>query len=261
MNTLIAIDKTGSYRIYITCTKDVIATAEAIHASSNPSLGMTIAAAGVMGLMLKGQRDKLSLIFKNGDEIVATANADGDVKAYISSDDLNLKGGQLTVIKDLGLKEPYVGKIELETGDISKDLAKYFAISEQQPSAVALAPNGGFIIQVLPNADDEALTKLEDTLFMMDNIALLIEDTQNDPKKLIEHIFGVENEIEILDERNIQWRCDCSRERMEAALVSLGRNDLQTIIEEDGKAELTCQFCRSSYQFSKEELMEILENA
>ena len=261
MNTIIAIDKTGSYRIYAAATKDMVAAAEEVQQSADPSFGMVLTAAGLMGLMLKGRGDKLTLIFKNGGEILATANAAGEVKGYISSETLDLKGGQLTVIKDLGLKEPYIGKVELETGYVSKDLAQYFVKSEQQPSAVALAPNGGFIIQVLPNADEEALAKLEDTLFMMDNIALLIEDAKNDPKELIKYIFGTENDIEILDERNISWHCDCSRDRMRAALASIGKKDLKEIIEEDGKAELTCQFCRSSYVFSKEELMEILENA
>ncbi len=262
MNTIIAIDKTGSYRLYAAVTTEMVTAAEEIHQSSNSSFGMVLTAAGLMGLMLKGQRDKLSLIFKNEDnsgEILATANADGHVKGYISEDNINLKGGSLTVIKDLGLKEPYIGKIELESGDISRDLAKYFAVSEQQPSAVALAPNGGFIVQVLPDANDEVISKLEDTLFMMDSIALLIEDAKEDPRELLKLIF--KDDIEILDEREIKWQCDCSKDRMAAALVSIGKKDLAEIIEQDGKAELSCHFCRSSYSFTKEELMEIYKNA
>ena len=262
MNTNISIDKTGSYRVYAAVTAEAVAAAESIHQSANPAFGMVLTAAGLMGLMLKGQRDKLSLIFKSEDgaaEILATANADGEVKGYISSDNINLKGGSLTVIKDLGLKEPYIGKIELETGDISRDLAKYFAISEQQPSAVALAPNGGMIVQVLPNADDEVITKLEDTLFMMDSIALLIEDAGYDKDELLKKIF--KDDLNKLDEREIKWHCDCSKERMTAALVSVGKEDLSAIIEEDGEAELTCQFCKSAYKFSKEELLEILKHA
>ena len=261
MNTAIGIDKTASYRIYAACTAGAVAKAEGIHQSSNPAFGMVLTASGIMGLMLKSKGDRLSLIFKdiNGEEIVATANALGFVKAYISRDDLSLKGGSLTVIKDLGLKEPYIGKTELKTGDVSRDLAEYFAVSEQQPSAVGLAPNGGLIVQVLPDAKEEVISALEEKLFMMDNIALLIEDSKNNPKKLTELIFG--GEIKLLDERDITWRCDCSRERMKAALVSLGRRDLKEIIEEDGRAELTCQFCKSRYNFDKDELTEILENA
>ena len=262
MNTSIAIDKTGSYRVYAAAAEELVAAAESIHQSSNPYFGMVLTAAGLMGLMLKGQRDKLSLIFKSADgsaEILATANADGEVKGYISSDNIDLKGGSLTVIKDLGLKEPYIGKVELKTGDISRDLAEYFALSEQQPSAVALGPNGGMIVQVLPNAQDEVLTKLEDSLFMMDNIALIIEDVKNDHKELVNKIF--KDDVRIIDERELKWHCDCSKERMAAALVSIGREDLLSIIEEDGEAELTCQFCKSSYKFNKEELTEILKNA
>ena len=266
MNTVIGIDKTGSYRVYAACCGDEIAKAESIHQSSNPAFGMAITAAGIMGLMLTADGDKLSLIFKGDaeegvrpDEIVATANAKGTVKAYISSDSIKLKGGSLTVIKDLGLKEPYIGKTELESGDISQDLAKYFALSEQQPSAVALAPNGGFIVQVLPDADDEVLTKLEDTLFMLDSVALLIEDAEGDPAKLTELIF--KDDVRILEERDIKWQCDCSRDRMKDALISLGKKELSQIIEEDGQAELTCQFCRTTYLFDKEELTELMKNA
>jgi len=262
LNTIIGIDKTGSYRVYAAVTSEMLTKAEEIHQSSNPAFGMVLTAAGLMGLMLKGQRDKISLIFKNADgdkEILATANANGETKGYISADDINLAGGSLTVIKDLELKEPYIGKIELETGDVSRDLAKYFAISEQQPSAVALGPNGGMIVQVLPDAKDEVLNALEDKLFMMDSITLLIEDAKEDSKELAHLIFG--DDLEILDSRDIKWQCDCSKERMAAALVSLGKKELMQIIEEDGQAELTCQFCRSSYKFDKEELMEVFKNA
>jgi len=262
MNTSIAIDKTGSYRIYAAATKDMLAAAESIHQSSNPSFGMALCAGGLMGLMLKGKKDKLSLIFKSEDglsEIVVTANAEGEVKGYISDDSIVLKNGFLTVIKDLGLKEPYIGKTELKTGDISKDLAEYFAVSEQQPSAVTLAPNGGKIVQVLPNADEEVIAKLEDSLFMMDNIALIIEDSGNDHREMISRIF--KEDAKLLEEREIRWHCDCSRERMAAALASIGREDLSAIIEEDGEAELKCQFCKASYKFDKGELEEILAYA
>ena len=114
-------------------------------------------------------------------------------------------------------------------------------------------------MQVLPDADDEVLTKLEDTLFMLDSTALLIEDAKGDPAKLTELIF--KDDVRVLEERDIIWQCDCSRDRMKDALISLGRKDLQQIIEEDGKAELTCQFCRSKYSFDKEELTELLKNA
>ncbi len=262
MNTIIGIDSSASYRVYAAVSSEPVAAAEAVHKSCSPAFGMVLTVAGLMGLMLKGKRDKLSLIFKNKEanaEILATANADGKIKGYISSDDIALKGGSLTVIKDLGLKEPYIGRTELESGDISKDMAKYFAVSEQQPSAVLLAPNGGLIIQALPGAQDEVIEKLEDRLFMMDSLLLLIEDAGGDIDKLVSIIFG--EELKLLDRRNISWECDCGKEKMAAALISVGKKDLAAMIEEDGEAELTCQFCRRSYKFSKEELTEILRNA
>lgn len=298
-NTLIAVDKTGSYRVYLTVTTDAVIKAAKIHDCTPlaaAALGRTLTAAGMMGLMLKGNREKLSILFKGdgpAEEILACSNAAGKVKGYIHNPyiDLPLKdtgkldvggaigNGTLTVVKDLGLKDPYVGKIELVSGEIAEDLTQYFTASEQQPSSVALGVRmdlegkvnaaGGMIIQVMPNASDECLTALEDMLFYMDSLTLLIQDAaemegESQVRNLFELIFRSlpdEFKPEILDERSIEWECDCSRERMEAALVSLGKDDLNHIIEEDGKAELTCSFCRSSYTFNKEELEAIRDNA
>lgn len=262
MNTVIGIDSSASYRVYAAVTTELVTAAEKIHQSSDPAFGMMLAAAGLMGLMLKGQGDKLSLIFKDAEgssEILASADSQGRVKGYISSDGIELAGGSLTVIKDLGLKEPYIGRIKLETNNVSQELARYFSISEQQPSAVALAPGGGMIVQVLPGASEDIIAGLEDRLFMMDNMALLIEDAKGDIDELMKLIFG--GELKLLDHREISWRCDCSRGRMAAALLSIGKKELANIIEEDGEAELTCQFCRRSYKFNREELTEILKNA
>ncbi len=293
MNTLIAVDKSGSYRIYLTVATQLAEEARRIHQTSptaTAALGRSLIAAGLMGLMLKGDGDKLSLIFKGegpAREILATADAKGRVKGYIASPDadlppradghLNVGGllapGTLTVIKDLGLKEPYVGKIDLVNGEIAQDLTQYFAVSEQQPSSVALGVRldengcveaaGGFIVQVLPNASDACLDKLEETLFLMDALTLLIRDT-HEPKALLARIFrDMPDEFspEILDERQISWNCDCSRERMERALISIGKRDLAQIIAEDGKAELTCQFCRKHYTFNEAELTALLKEA
>ena len=297
-NTLIAVDKTGSYRVYLTVTTDVVKKAAQIHGCTPlaaAALGRTLTAAGMMGLMLKGEGEKLSVLFKGdgpAEEILACSNAAGNVKGYIHNPylDLPLKDtgkldvggaigrGTLTVSKDLGLREPYIGKIELVNGEIAEDLTQYFTVSEQQPSAVALGVRmdlqgqvdaaGGMIIQVLPDATDACLTALEDMLFYMDSLTLLVQDAAamegDQTHNLLHLIFDAlpeEFRPEILAERNIDWVCDCSKERMEAALVSVGKTDLTQIIEEDGKAELTCSFCRSSYSFNKEELLAIRENA
>lgn len=286
-------DKSGSYRVYMTITTDMVKRAREIHhtaPTATAALGRTLTAAGLMGLMLKSDADKLSLIFKgNGmaKEILATANAKGEVKGYIANPSadlppkadghLNVGGiiapGNLTVIKDLGLREPYIGKIDLVNGEIAQDLTQYFAVSEQQPSAVSLGVRldgegsicaaGGFIVQVLPNAEEAAIAALEENLFLMDALTLLIQDAGN-PRALLKLVFKDmpdEYKPEVLDERQIEWKCDCSKERMERALISIGPKDLAEIIEEDGKAELTCQFCLNKYTFNKEELTDLLKEA
>ena len=298
-NTIIAVDGTGSYRLYLTITTDAVKEASRIHGCTplaSAALGRTLTAAGMMGLMLKGDSDRLTIQFKGdgpAQEILATAYPDGSVKAYIAdpSVDLPLKSsgkldvggaignGTLTVIKDMGMKEPYVGRIDLVSGEIAEDLTQYFTVSEQQPSSVALgvrmdlegqpAYAGGMIIQVLPGASDECLTALEDMLFYMDSLTLLIKDAEeaegeDKTRILMDLIFGKlpeEFRPVILDEREIKWHCDCSRERMEAALVSLGKKDLCQLIDEDGQAELTCQFCRRSYRFDRDELEAIWQKA
>ncbi len=296
-NTIIAVDNSGSYRVYLTLSTDMVQEAVDIHGCSHTAaaaLGRTITAAGLMGLMLKGENDKLTVQIK-GDgpakEILASANSRGEVKGYISdpgvelplteSGKLNVSGaignGTLTVIKDLGLKEPYVGRIDLVSGEIAEDFTQYFMASEQQPSSVALGVRmnsgkvegaAGMIIQVLPDASDEALTALEDMLFYMDSISLLAQDAeQSGAEDKIADLFGRIFEglpeafaPHILEERELRWHCDCSRERMERALISIGKKDLAGIAEE-GHAELTCNFCRTSYTFDKEELMRLLEEA
>lgn len=296
-NTLIAVDRSGSYRVYLSVSTEMVETACRIH-NCTPlaaaALGRTITGTAMMGLMLKSESDRLTVQFK-GDgparEILATANANGEVKGYIADPSVNLplkangkldvggavKGlgtGSLTVIKDLGLKEPYVGRIELVSGEIAEDLTQYYLSSEQQPSSVALgvrmAPNGsvgaagGMFIQVLPQADDECLTQLEETLFYMDAFTLLVQDAGGDVHQLLHLIFDRMPEKyrpEVLEERNISWHCDCSRERMEKALISIGKKDLCELIAEDRGAELTCQFCRKAYRFAEEELMTLLKEA
>ena len=292
-NTLIAVDNSGSYRLYLTITTEMVREAQLIHGCSPlaaAGLGRAITAAGMMGLMLKAETDRLTIQFK-GDgpagEILACSNAKGEVKGYISdpSVDLPLKSngkldvggslgqGALTVIKDLGLKEPYVGQIPLVSGEIAEDLTQYFAVSEQQPSSVALGvmvdeyarvcAAGGMIVQVLPNASEECLKALEDTLFFMNSMTVNVMDSMNVDDMML-RIFGdmpEEFRPRILEHRDISWRCDCSRERMERALISIGKKDLAQIIEGDGKAELNCNFCRSKYNFTKEDLTELLRQA
>ncbi|MFR8266019.1 MAG: Hsp33 family molecular chaperone HslO [Clostridia bacterium] len=326
---LIAIDRSKSFRVYLTISTDLVQEAAKIHGTTplaSAGLGRVLTAAGLMGIMLKDDDNKLTLHFK-GDgparQILATAYGDGRVKGYISNPyvdlPLNDQGkldvggslgvGDLTVIKDLGLKEPYTGTIALVDGEIADDLTAYFYISEQQNSSVALGVKverdlsigaaGGMIIQMLPDAQEGAVDALEKMIGAMPPLTTLISglsgsfdpeidrpaeaasaddsgqpagetlqaDVENQEASerlaaLLQEIFKdvpEEYQPEILAEREIRWECDCSRERIESALLTIGRRDLTEIIEEDGEAELQCQFCCKKYHFNKDELVEILD--
>lgn len=294
-NTLIAVDNSGSYRVYLTITTDMAEEAMQIHKctpTAAAALGRTLTCAGLMGLMLKACSDRLTVQIKGSgpaEQILATADALGRVKGYIANPGASLPPradghldvggivgqGSLTVIKDLGLKEPYVGTIPLVSGEIARDFTQYFAVSEQQPSSVALGVRftqdlahvscaGGLIIQVLPDAQEEAISALEEMLFTMDDLTLLIGDAEGDLYRLLHLIFGQlpeEFQPKVLEERTIGWLCDCSKERMEKALISIGKKDLSQLIAEDKGAELTCQFCRRTYRFTEDELIALLQEA
>nr|WP_315024803.1 Hsp33 family molecular chaperone HslO [uncultured Aminipila sp.] len=297
---LIAIDKSKMYRVYLTITTDMVEEARKIHDATplaTAGLGRVLTGAGLMGIMLKGQRDKLTLSF-TGDgpakQILATAKADGCVKGYIANPDVDLPKtkegkldvggslgiGELKVIKDLGLKEPYMGSIALVSGEIADDLTAYFFISEQQNSSVALGVKiakdlsvlcaGGMIIQMMPGFDEEAVDALEQMLGNMKPMTTLIEEImlqsagkteEGVVEALMEHIFKdmpEQYKPEPLEFREIKWECDCDEKRIEQALMTIGRKDLTEIIEEDGQAELVCQFCEKKYFFDKKHLEDIL---
>lgn len=299
---IIAIDKSKSYRVYITITTDMVQKAVDIHDTTpvaSAAVGRVLTAAGLMGIMMKNDDDKLTMNFK-GDgpakQILATAYGDGSVKGYIANPyvDLPLKEngkldvggalgiGDLTVIKDLGLKDPYIGTIALVSGEIADDLTAYFFISEQQNSSVALGVKverdlsigaaGGMIIQMLPGAEEGAVEALEKMIADMEPLTTSITEVAQSSagmteagmvKKLMEHIFeGMPEEYmpQALEERDIAWNCDCSHERMARALATIGRDDMKEIIEEDGQAELQCHFCLKKYNFNRDELNEILNN-
>lgn len=298
---IIALDKSKSFRVYLTITTDMVEKVRNIHNTSplaTAGLGRVLTAAGLMGIMLKNDKDKLTVQFK-GDgpakQILATAYGDGSVKGYIANPDVDLpltpQGkldvggslgiGDLTVIKDLGLKEPYVGTIALVSGEIADDLTAYFFISEQQNSSVALGVKierdytvgaaGGMLIQMMPGAEEASVDALESMLADLPPMTTLIEETvKNSAGKseagvvtaLLDRIFEnmpEEYRVEALAERDIMWNCDCSMERMERALMSVGYTDLNEIIQEDGQAELQCQFCLKKYNFDKEHLERLLE--
>ncbi len=297
---LTAIDKSGSFRVYLTISTELVQEAADIHNTTplaTAALGRVLTGAGLMGLLLKNEQDKLTVIFK-GDgpakQILATSDGRGRVKGYIANPDVDLplkeNGkldvggslgiGELTVIKDLGLKDPYVGTISLVSGEIAEDLTAYYYISEQQNSAISLGVKierdlsvgcaGGMIIQMLPGACEEAVEALERLINSMEPITALIDRVKEQMPKgqpedmvrtLAAEIFKdmpEEFSLDILDIKEIQWQCDCSEERLEKVLMTIGVKDLTEIIEEDGKAELVCQFCLKKYNFDKAHLGRIL---
>lgn len=298
---LIGIDKSKSFRVYLAITTDMVEEARKIHDTTplaTAGLGRVLTGAGLMGLLLKGEREKLTLHFR-GDgpakQILATALGDGRVKGYITNPEVQLPLteagkldvggslgiGELTVIKDIGLKEPYVGKIAFVTGEIADDLTAYFYISEQQNSSVALGVKvgrdgkvlaaGGMIIQMLPDFQPESVDALEKLIDGMKPLSTLIEEVLLKASgktetqildDLLANIFEEmpeEFKVKKIGSRELKWECDCSRERLEQVLMTIGKEDLEQIIKEDARAEMVCQFCRKKYQFDKAELEKILE--
>lgn len=297
---MIGMDKSGSFRVYLTISTDLVAEAATIHTTTplaTAALGRVLTASGLMGLMMKNPKDKLTVQFK-GDgpagEILATAYGSGLVKGYISNPDVELPLradgkldvggavgiGTVTVIKDQGLKEPYLGRIDLVSGEIAEDLTAYFFLSEQQSTSIALGEKlnqdgsveaaGGMIIQMLPQSEPEAVDALEALLADLPSMSSMIREVMKEAgplteealcDRLTDRIFGTlppAFHVDIKEHREILWKCDCSVERLEQVLLSIGENDLRQMIEEDGQAELTCHFCTKKYHFDREHLEMLL---
>lgn len=300
---LIAMDRSGSFRVYLAVTTKMTENARQVHHTSplaTAALGRVLTGAGLMGLQLKDEENKLTVQFK-GDgpakEVLVTANGQGEVKGYIANPQVDLPRrsdgkldvggaigiGTLTVIKDLGMREPYVGRIDLVTGEIADDLTAYFFLSEQQSTSVALGvrvnpdgttlASGGMMIQMLPDANPASIDALEMMLENMLPISTLVEEVMATSagktaeaavNQLMQNIFcdlPEEFSVEALEYRDLGWYCDCSVERLEQVLISIGEKDLVEIIEEDGQAELTCQFCEKKYHFEKEHLERLLQES
>ena len=239
-----------------------------------------------MGVMMKGEKDLLTLRMEGDGPIgglLVTADSKGSVKGYAFNPDVmlppNAQGkldvggslgvGVLSVIKDIGLKEPYVGQTILVSGEIAEDLTYYFATSEQVPSSVALGvlmnrdntvrQAGGFIIQLLPGASDEMIDKLEERLNTMDSITSLL-DAGKTPEEILDTLLG-DFGLEILDRMPTGFHCDCEKSRVEKAIISIGRKEINDMIEEGKPIEVSCHFCNKIYTFSVDELKGMLERA
>lgn len=277
-------------RIFVANTTEMVDKAQNLHKATPvaiAALGRTLTATSIMGLMSKSEKEKLTITINGGGpigQIVTVGNSEGNVKGYVSNPQVEStslypgkldvgsavgKNGTITVTKDLGLKEPYVGSNPLVTGEIAEDFAGYFAFSEQQPSGIALGvlvdvdytikAAGGYIVQVLPNIDEETVAKLEDRLASLEPITSIIEN-KSTPEEILDYIFK-DLEPTILASYDVDFICDCNEERLEKALISIGEKDLTEIIEQDKQAELMCHFCNKKYNFDEEHLKKLLQEA
>ncbi len=279
----------GSIRAFAATTGELVQKAREIHHTSpvaSAALGRLLTAAAMMGSMLKGEKDLVTLQIRgNGplQGIVVSGDCRGQVKGYVFNPNVELPdkypgkldvggavgAGYLDVIKDIGMREPYAGRIELVTGEIAEDLTYYFAQSEQTPSAVGLGVlvetdtsircAGGFMIQLLPGADEGMVSRLEEKLRNVPYVTDLL-DAGKTPEEILELLLG-DMGLRILDRLPAAFTCNCDRQRVEKALISIGREELEKIIEEDGRANLHCHFCAKEYDFSEADLLRLLEEA
>ncbi len=276
-------------RAFAAVTTETVETARKAHNTSpvaTAALGRLLTGGAMMGVMMKGEKDILTLQIHAGGPlqgITVTADSRGRVKGYVGNPNVcipaNSKGkldvagavgvGFMNVIKDLGLKEPYLGQVALQTSEIAEDLTYYFATSEQVPSAVGLGvlmnkdntvrQAGGFIVQLMPFADEAVISKLEENVGKINSVTNLLEEGHTAESLLEAVLEGFD--IEINDRVPTEFYCNCSKERVEKALVSIGRKDLNELIQEGKEVEMNCHFCNTNYTFSVEELKEILRRS
>ena len=273
-------------RAFAAVTTEMVETAREHHNTSpvaTAALGRLLTAGAMMGSMMKGEKDVLTLQIKAGGPlqgITVTADSQGNVKGYVGNPDVcipaNSKGkldvagavgpGFLTVIKDMGLKAPYSGQVMLQTCEIAEDLTYYFATSEQVPSAVGLGvlmnknntvrQAGGFIVQLMPFAEEDVISRLEQNVQKINSVTNLLEEGHT-PESLLEKVLeGFD--VQINEKMDTRFRCNCSKERVAKALISIGRKELNEMIQEGKPIEMNCHFCNTNYNFTVEELKEIL---
>ncbi|MGB9680360.1 MAG: Hsp33 family molecular chaperone HslO [Thermoanaerobacteraceae bacterium] len=269
---------------------DTVETARQIHNLSPAScaaLGRSLSATSMMRMMMKDKNDKLTLVIKGDGPIggvVAVSNYPGQVKGYVDNPavdlPLNDKGkidvsraigekGYVRVIKDIGLKEPYIGQVELKTGEVADDITYYFTLSEQIPSSVGLGvlidkdmhvlASGGFIIQLMPDFDIDNVAVLENKIKKVNSITDLLRSGYT-PENILELLLDGFN-VKFTDITPLKFECDCSKERFEKAIISLGEEEIKTLINENKPVEVICHFCRKKYLINEDELKELLRLA
>ena len=274
-------------RAFAVTSKDIVEKAREIHNTSpvaTAAIGRLLTAASMMGSMMKGEKDVLTLQIECGGPIggiTVTADSNADVKGYVNNPNVilppNAQGkldvsgalgpGFLNVIKDIGLREPYNGQTHLVSGEIAEDLTYYFATSEQVPSSVGLGvlmdkdnhvrQAGGFIIQVMPDTDDEVIDKLEARLGEVHSVTEMLDKGMT-PEDILNYVLeGMD--VEILETVPTQYKCDCSFERVSKVIASLGKKELQEMIDDGKPVEVNCQFCGSHYKFDTEQFKEFIK--
>lgn len=286
-----AMTKDGYVKAVAVTGRDVVERARQIHTllpMATAALGRALMGTSMLGDMLKTEKGSVTMQIKGGGPlgtILAVSDYEGNVRGYVQNPNVGIiekyegkldvgaavggehvENGTLTIIKDIGMKEPYVGAIGLWSGEIADDLAMYFVESEQIPTVCALGvllgkdqsvtSAGGYIIQLLPGATEEVIEKIEQGVQRVGAVSAAFESGM-DAEAVLRAVLS-EFEVEVLEKRPIEYRCYCDRERVTRALISMGRGEMEALIEEQGEAELTCQFCDAVYHYSKEELEAIL---
>ena len=284
-----AISSDGLVQAAAICSRDLTERARQIHKLlpvGTAALGRTLSAASLMGNALKDGGASLTLQIKGGGPlgtVLAVSDNQGNVRGYVTNPQVDIPlrpdgkldvggavghEGTLTVIKDLHMKEPYVGTIDLLGGEIAEDVAAYFVESEQIPTACGLGvlvdrdqsvkAAGGYLIQLMPGATEDTIVKVEGGIMAAGNVSAIL-DKDDDPEHMLRQVMS-DFDLKILETCPVEYRCYCSRQRVERALISLGKDELQQILDEQGHCSMTCQFCDAVYDFSGGELKALIDS-
>ena len=284
-----AISSDGLVQAAAICSRDLTERARQIHKLlpvGTAALGRTLSAASLMGNALKGVGASLTLQIKGGGPlgtVLAVSDNLGNVRGYVTNPQVDIplredgkldvggavgREGTITVIKDLHMKEPYVGTIDLLGGEIAEDVAAYFVESEQIPTACGLGvlvdrdqsvkAAGGYLIQLLPGSTEDTIVKVEGGIMAAGNVSAIL-DKDDDPEHMLRQVMS-DFDLKILETCPVEYRCYCSRQRVERALISLGKDELRQILDEQGHCSMTCQFCDAVYDFSGDELKALIDS-
>ena len=283
-----AISSDGMVQAAAICSRDMVERARQIHKTlpvATAALGRALSGCSMMGNALKGQGASLTLQFKGGGPlgtVLTVSDPEGNVRGYVTNPQIDIplrsdgkldvgtavgSEGTLTVIKDLHMKDPYVGTVPLLGGEIAEDIAQYFVESEQIPTACGLGvlvdrdqsvkSAGGYLIQLMPGATEDTICKVEGGIMAAGPVSAILAEN-DDPEALLRTVMS-DFELKILETSPVSYRCYCSRDRVERAMISMGKEELKDILQQQGSCDLTCQFCDAVYHFSGEELQNLLD--